>query len=242
MTPTFAVERCDSVNGHVYSTPAGPLPSVTTILSETRPRSRVQRIQGAVARRGREAALASGAATTRGAGSSLVDAARARGDAVHSKIEAALTDPFWPAALSDGGDGWWASARSALELVDEPLLVEAAVASIGHGFAGTVDAVVKARGRTVLLDWKTAGSKRKREWIEDYELQLGAYVVGLRETYDLDIQNAAVVLLYEGAEPDVFDLDRPRLEWAWARFRIRLAAFLANRPCMPCGVSGIVGA
>ncbi len=242
MTPAFTIERHDRADGRFYSTPTGTFPSVTTILAQTRPGATTQRIAAATAKRGRAEAMARGSATTRDAGQIWAEAARSRGSDVHNRIEEALTDPFWPAGLFDAGDGWWQSAVKALAVVSEPMLVEAGVASPRHGFAGTVDAVARCSGGIVLADWKSAGSPRRREWVEDYELQLGAYAVALRETYGVEVDRALVAVIYDGPDPDLFWLDRDRLAWAWARFRIRLASFAANRPCMPVGVSGIVGA
>lgn len=55
----------------------------------------------------------------------------------------------------------------------EFLALEAAVFSREHGYAGTMDTIVKLRGRQIVLDYKTSGDS-----YPDHSLQLAAYRFG----------------------------------------------------------------
>ena len=55
---------------------------------------------------------------------------------------------------------------------------EVPVASLQHGFGGTIDLVGTARGAYVLLDWKTG-----KAVYPEYAYQLGGYALAFEETY-----------------------------------------------------------
>jgi len=221
------LERRDRTTGRSYLTPAGELPSVTTILDRTRPAKATERMRAAMASRGRAWARGRGDRTLRGAAGRLRTRAADRGTDVHERIEAALEDPWWdPARVGDvaGEDGWWHSAVPFLQRVAEPMLIEASVFSREHGFAGTLDLLARLDDDGLaLVDWKTAASRKLREWIGDYELQAAAYRVGLAETYGVICRRAMIVVIYEDAPADVFEMDEAALEAAWVRFGVRLA-------------------
>lgn len=113
----------------------------------------------------------------------------------------------------------------------EPLLIEGRVywqSSQGFGFAGSVDLVAKVNGELCIVDHKSSRKKKKREWIEDYELQVAAYTKAINKLYDLDIRkafiNVATAKSFESFELDEYDLKE-----AWGKFYKRMKQFYKER-------------
>ena len=77
---------------------------------------------------------------------------------------------------------WWKSCG--IELVRG----ETPVASVEHGYGGTLDALGRRAGQYVVLDWKTSNGI-----YTEYALQTAAYVHALRETYGLACNSAIIV-------------------------------------------------
>tara|TARA_Y100000114_G_scaffold51306_1_gene46803 strand:- start:611 stop:1327 length:717 start_codon:yes stop_codon:yes gene_type:complete len=50
-------------------------------------------------------------------------------------------------------------------------------------YAGTADLVALYDGEPTIIDFKQANRPKKEEWVEDYKLQLGAYYLAHREAY-----------------------------------------------------------
>ena len=61
-------------------------------------------------------------------------------------------------------------------------------------YAGTTDCVGVWKGRPAILDFKQSNKVKKREWIEDYFLQLAAYALAHNDTHGTDI-NTGVILM-----------------------------------------------
>jgi genome maintenance exonuclease 1 len=61
-------------------------------------------------------------------------------------------------------------------------------------YAGTTDCIAEWRGNPAILDFKQTNKLKKREWIEDYFLQLTAYALAHNETYGTTI-NQGVILM-----------------------------------------------
>ena len=61
-------------------------------------------------------------------------------------------------------------------------------------YAGTTDCVGVWNGRPAIIDFKQTNKPKKREWIEDYFLQLTAYAQAHNEMHGTDI-NTGVILM-----------------------------------------------
>jgi genome maintenance exonuclease 1 len=61
-------------------------------------------------------------------------------------------------------------------------------------YAGTTDCVGVWKGRPAIMDFKQSNKVKKREWIEDYFLQLAAYAQAHNDTHGTDI-NTGVILM-----------------------------------------------
>lgn len=61
-------------------------------------------------------------------------------------------------------------------------------------YAGTTDCIAVWRGKPAILDFKQTNKPKKREWIEDYFLQLAAYSQAHNHTFQTNI-NCGVILM-----------------------------------------------
>lgn len=77
---------------------------------------------------------------------------------------------------------WW--MESGIELVAG----DTKVASVEHGYGGSLDALGRRNGKLIILDWKTSSGI----WTE-YALQVAAYAQAFRETYGLPVEEAIIV-------------------------------------------------
>lgn len=82
---------------------------------------------------------------------------------------------------------------------------ELPVVSNMHGYQGRLDAVLRANHMNILVDFKGSTRWKRKEYLSDYRLQLGAYFGACRET-GMNIDAACVVLFIDGK-------DKPQLYW-----------------------------
>ena len=61
-------------------------------------------------------------------------------------------------------------------------------------YAGTTDLVGVWKGQPAIMDFKQSNKVKKREWIDDYFLQLAAYAEAHNDTYGTAI-NTGVILM-----------------------------------------------
>ncbi|MBU1483140.1 MAG: PD-(D/E)XK nuclease family protein [Gammaproteobacteria bacterium] len=131
-------------------------------------------------------------------------------------------------ASSDVSGGMWrTSIEAALLSVSAPILVEGALWSAEHGYAGTGDLIaIMDTGELEAVDWKTSDHNPYPEaWAGDYKLQLAAYAHAAEEMYGVTIQGGRIVVLHPHAPPTTIRLTRSDLEMAFTRFKVRLANY-----------------
>lgn len=61
-------------------------------------------------------------------------------------------------------------------------------------YAGTTDLVGKFRGEDSIVDFKQANKMKRREWIEDYFIQLTAYASAHNEMYNTRIRQGVILM------------------------------------------------
>lgn len=117
---------------------------------------------------------------------------------------------------------YYFSIQGFLDLIDEPQLVESAIAwycpSRQIGYSGTFDMLATMKdGSYALLDWKTSYKAKKDNQLGDYRMQLGAYVQAIEQMYDIEINEAhCAIAIYdpdtgEGEEAQIVSLDSSEL-------------------------------
>jgi hypothetical protein len=61
-------------------------------------------------------------------------------------------------------------------------------------YAGTTDACGVYKGAPAIIDYKQTNKPKKKEWIEDYFLQLCAYAAAHNETHGTDIKQGVILM------------------------------------------------
>lgn len=177
-----------SVEGQrLYTCPDGnAVPSVTTILDKTKPEEKKQALMKWRRSVGEQKAQ------------QIVTEAANRGTRMHKYLEdhingetlkESVTNPYAQQSL----DMAKIVIKEGLKHVDEFWGTEVAL-YFPEIYAGTTDCVGIHRGEGAILDFKQSNKPKKREWIEDYFLQLAAYAEAHNEVHGTDIRKGVVLM------------------------------------------------
>ena len=74
-------------------------------------------------------------------------------------------------------------------------------------YAGTTDLVGIYKGAPAIMDFKQARRLKKKEWVEDYFLQLVAYAEAHNKMYDTQIRTGRIFICTQNNEYQTFDID-----------------------------------
>jgi genome maintenance exonuclease 1 len=205
LTPPPFIERfqykaCKQINDpvtrkRVYLTPDGEsLPSVTTILSATKDMTHLNEWKKRVGeQKAREI-------TTEAAGV---------GTAMHANLERFLAG----LQRQPGNNPVHVQANkmadqiilNGLNKVNEVWAMEQSLYFPGL-YSGTTDLVGVYDGEPAVMDHKQTNKPKKAEWVEDYFLQLVAYILAHNEVYKTDIKRGVVFMCSRACEYQQFDL------------------------------------
>lgn len=170
-----------------YQTPGGGLlPSVTTILDATKPEERKQALNEWRKKVGYERAQ------------QITQEAANRGTRMHTYLEGYVKQGKLPDRGSNPFS--WASHAMADLVVKEGLKNVAEFWGVEVPlyfpdiYAGTTDCVGVHNGVESILDFKQSNKPKKREWIEDYFLQLAAYSEAHNEVHGTKICRGVVLM------------------------------------------------
>ena len=160
------------------------LPSVTTIISATQSEEKRQKLAEWKARLGDQAA------------DRVRDVAAMRGTAMHTFLEAYIRGTGHKDLTSIGKEA-------------EPMakkIIESGLGDLGEVwgtevtlyypdlYAGATDIVGIYNGRESIIDFKQTNKPKKREWIDDYFIQLGAYAMAHNYVYRTTIQQGVILM------------------------------------------------
>jgi hypothetical protein len=228
-----------------YLTPAGKLPSVTTVIGETKSQQAKD-------------ALANWKERMKDAPEALQKAAARRGSWTHLQAENWILQGRGDLPGPSKGDllggphgvdlpggarsdlpgvaqrvswgGYWRSLQGWLEgnfhsalAIEKPIWHPA-------GFSGTFDCLGWTYDSTdvALFDWKTRGGKAfvaGEERVRDYEVQLAAYCAGISWTYGIEVNRAHLVIAYPNGPSQHFLLDAQTLQERELEFFARLEIY-----------------
>ncbi len=79
-------------------------------------------------------------------------------------------------------------------------------------YAGTTDCVANWKGQTAILDFKQTNKPKKREWIDDYFLQLAAYSIAHNKVYNTDIKTGVILMCSADNQYQEFVVEGPEFE------------------------------
>lgn len=217
--PKYESVRCMEGTERYYETPLGKCPSVTTILSNSKDTSQIDRWRQKV---GPETA------------DEIVKAAIWRGERHHENIEKFLMDHQEPEPHLIS-DMYWKSTRPFLNKVVKPLAMEGAVWH-PEGYAGAFDCIAYLDEDTgeqpTLLDWKTADKIRNPAKMYEYSLQVSAYTKAANYVYSflgLNITKAMVVVALPNQDPQITKLDAEDIDQLFLHFQARLHRYTFAR-------------
>lgn len=204
-TPPSFVERiqyknCKQINDpktgkRVYQTPDGEkLPSVTTILSSTKDMTHLNEWKKRI---GEEKA------------NQITREAAGVGTAMHSNLEKFIVG----VQRQPGNNPVHVQANkmadiiieNGLSKVKEVWAMEQSLYFPGL-YSGTTDLVAVYNDNLSVCDYKQTNKPKKEEWIEDYKLQLVAYIMAHNEVYGTDIKEGHVFMCSRDLQYQQFDL------------------------------------
>ena len=160
------------------------LPSVTTIISATQSEEKRQSLANWKARLGDQAA------------DRVRDIAALRGTAMHTYLEAYVrgtghkdltsvgreAEPMAQQIINQGLSGLEEIWGSEVTLYYPDL------------YAGATDVVGIYNSRESIIDFKQTNKPKRREWIDDYFIQLGAYAMAHNYVYGTKIQQGVILM------------------------------------------------
>jgi len=185
-----------------YATPDGNnLPSVTTILDKTKSQDKIEALNRWRKSVGVEKAQ------------QITTEAANRGTRMHTYLEQYVRD----GAIKDPGSNpyTWPSHAMAKVVVDNGLRnvsefwgieVPLYFPSI---YAGTTDGAGIHLNEEAILDYKQTNKPKKREWIEDYFVQLCAYAEAHNEVHGTRIRKGVILMCVKPDVDEQFNIIKP---------------------------------
>jgi len=170
--------------GRHYDIDGAKLPSVTTILSATQSPEKKASLEAWKAKMGAKAA------------DEVRDTAALRGTAMHTYLEHYL-DGTGHKDLTPMGRQAEVMANKIIEsgLGDlEELWGLETTLYYPDLYAGATDVVGVYQGQPAILDFKQSNKPKRREWIQDYFEQLGAYTMAHNQVYGTKIQSGVILM------------------------------------------------
>jgi PD-(D/E)XK nuclease superfamily len=79
-------------------------------------------------------------------------------------------------------------------------------------YAGTTDLIGIYKGRPAIIDYKTTNKPKKKDWIEDYFLQMCAYAAAHNNVYGTDIDQAVIFMCSRNCEYQEFVIKGPEFK------------------------------
>ena len=196
----FQYKNCQQINDpvtrkRVYLTPDGEsLPSVTTILSATKDMTHLNEWKKRI---GEEKAKQ---ITTEAAGV---------GTAMHSNLERFIAG----LQRQPGNNPVHVQANAMADIIIQNGLVDvkevwAMEQSLYFPglYSGTTDLVGVYKDNPSVMDYKQTNKPKKEEWVEDYKIQLVAYILAHNEVYGTDIREGHVFMCSRNCDYQQFDL------------------------------------
>ena len=180
----------------VYACPDGnAVASVTTILDSTKDKTHLIEWRKRV---GEETAKR------------ITKEASGMGTRMHKYIESYINDGTWG---TPGSNPYSQQAfkmaqvvhNNALKDVDEIWGSEVGL-YFPKIYAGTTDCVGQYKGNPCIIDFKQTNKPKKKEWVEDYFLQLVAYAEAHNEVYGTDIKEGHVFMCSRKLDYQQFDI------------------------------------
>jgi CRISPR/Cas system-associated exonuclease Cas4 (RecB family) len=167
-----------------YDIDAVKLPSVTTILAQTMPEDKKQKLQDWKTRIGNDEA------------DKIKNEAANRGTFMHSYIEGYLLGQRHLDLTELGQEATKMGqvvVEKGLKELEELWGIEA-VLHYPDLYAGSTDIVGIYNGKQSIIDLKQSNKMKRESWIGDYMLQLSAYIMAHNYIYQTNIQQGVILM------------------------------------------------
>ena len=174
-----------------YDVVDGLLPSVTTILSDTKSEEKQRKLAEWRERVGQDEA-------TR-----ITDQSGQRGTIMHNYLEGYLKGQnrldLSPVGVVAGGMATKVMEEGVIDRLTEIWGSEVVVFYPGL-YAGQTDVVGIYDGEQAIVDFKQSNKPKKREWIDDYFMQSAAYAMAHNQIYGTNISKGVILV----CTPDLY--------------------------------------
>ena len=198
----------------LYLTPDGEsLPSVTTILSKTKDKSFLKQWRAKVGEAEAE---------------KIIQDAGKIGTALHLYIERLVNGEQYKDLTKIGIQ----AEKMAKKIVEEAFkdITEVWGSEIHlyypNKYAGTADMVGVYKGRPTVMDFKQTNRPKKREWIQDYLMQLSAYAMAHNKLFGTDIDQGVILMCSRDLTFQRFELVGEKFNRAGDSFMKKLDLYL----------------
>jgi penicillin-binding protein-related factor A (putative recombinase) len=196
----FQYKNCEQINDpatrkRFYQTPDGErLPSVTTIIDKTSDKTHLiewrKRIGEEKARQITSEAAGVGTAMHANLERFIIGEQRQPGNnPVHVQAHK-MADVIIENGLKDVSEIW---------ALEQSLYFPGL-------YSGTTDAIGVYKGNPIIFDYKQTNKPKKEEWVENYKVQLIAYILAHNEVYGTDIREGHVFMCSRDFQYQQFDL------------------------------------
>lgn len=206
-----AIERKDLDTGRVYVVDGTGLPSVTTILSKTKPLEEKKKLQEWKDRVGIEEA------------EKISKEASNVGTIMHNILENWILNRDY----NPGNNLIHQQAKSMAEKIKENIASDMSEVWGSEVplyypdlYAGTADVIGVWKDSPAIMDFKQANKPKKKEWISDYFLQGAAYSLSHNELYGTDINQCCIFMCSRNFEFQLFEVNGSEFQYwkdEWAR-------------------------
>ena len=200
----------------LYLTPDGEaLPSVTTILGKTKDKTFLKKWRQKVGEKKAEQIIRDSAQI---------------GTALHLYIERFVNGDKYKDLTEIGAQ----AEKMAQKIIDEAFsditeIWGSEVHLYNPGkYAGTTDMVGVYKGRPTIIDFKQSNRPKKREWVQDYLMQLAAYAMAHNKLFDTEIDQGVVLMCSRDMLFQRFELKGENFVRAGEAFMKKLDLYLQS--------------
>ena len=211
----YASLKREEGDTRLYLTPDGEsLPSVTSVLSKTKDKEFLRRWKQRVGEKKAQ---------------KILDESSRIGTALHLFIERFVNDTGYKDLTKIGVKAEQMAQviiKQGLKDVTEVWGSEVHLYYPGK-YAGTTDMVGIYKGRPAIIDFKQTNRPKKREWIQDYLMQLSAYGMAHNKIFGTDIDQGIIMMCSRDLTYQVFELTGENWSRAADTFMKRLDKYLS---------------
>ena len=95
-------------------------------------------------------------------------------------------------------------------------------------YAGQTDLVGIHKGQDAIIDFKQTNKPKRREWIEDYFIQLAAYAMAHNYTYQTQIHSGVVLMCSKDGYFQKFEIADEEFRQYMYKWLARVGQYYAN--------------